>query len=118
MGPLHEEIVLVTGGSGLVGMAMHEVIAAECPQDEQWVFTGSQDANLTDLKSAKALFERIKPTMVIHLAARVGGLFANMQVGNSFHLRDICACMHQQASQSLCVYSIRICTLHSDHTSE
>ena len=84
MGALHEEIVLVTGGSGLVGMAMHEVIAAECPQDEQWVFTGSQDANLTDLKSAKALFERIKPTMVIHLAARVGGLFANMQVGNSF----------------------------------
>ena len=83
MGPLHEDIVLVTGGSGLVGMAMQEVIAAECLQGEQWVFSGSQDANLTDFKSAKALFERIKPTMVIHLAARVGGLFANMQVGNS-----------------------------------
>ena len=86
MGPLHEDIILVTGGSGLVGTAMQEVIAAECPQGEQWVFTGSQDANLTDFKSAKALFERIKPTMVIHLAARVGGLFANMQVGTSLPL--------------------------------
>ena len=88
MGPLHEDIVLVTGGSGLVGTAMQEVIAAECPQGEQWVFTGSQDANLTDFKSAKALFERIKPTMVIHLAARVGGLFANMQVGISLPLHN------------------------------
>lgn len=83
MGPLHEDIILVTGGTGLVGMAMHEVIATECAEGEQWFFAGSRDANLTEYKSARALFDKVKPTMVIHLAARVGGLYANMQVSPS-----------------------------------
>jgi GDP-L-fucose synthase len=39
---------------------------------------GSQDADLTDMLSARDLFARVKPTHVIHLAAFVGGLFANM----------------------------------------
>lgn len=38
----------------------------------------SQDANLCDPESTAAMFEKYKPTHVIHLAAQVGGLFANM----------------------------------------
>ena len=33
---------------------------------------------MANLESVEALFERVKPTHVIHLAAKVGGLFANM----------------------------------------
>ena len=33
---------------------------------------------MTDWGQTKDLFERIKPTVVIHLAAILGGLFANM----------------------------------------
>ena len=79
MGPLENtEVILVTGGTGLVGRAMHEVTATESLEGEQWVFVGSKHADLTDYTSAKALFDRVKPTMVIHLAAFVGGLFHNM----------------------------------------
>jgi len=39
------------------------------------------DANLVDHDSTVALFERLRPTHVIHLAARVGGLFRNMNEG-------------------------------------
>ncbi|KAF5833616.1 putative GDP-L-fucose synthetase [Dunaliella salina] len=71
--------VLVTGGGGLVGKAVQEVIAQSPPANEAWVFATSKDADLTNYESAKALFQRHKPTHVLHLAARVGGLFSNMK---------------------------------------
>ena len=78
MGPLEGEIILVTGGTGLVGKAVQEIIAKDPPKGETWVFIGSKDADLTSYDETKALFERVKPTQIIHLAAFVGGLFANM----------------------------------------
>ena len=70
-------VVLVTGGSGLVGRA----VAAEV-QDaagETWVFCCSRDADLRDRAQTFALWERVRPTHVLHLAAKVGGLFMNMR---------------------------------------
>ena len=37
-----------------------------------------------DRESTKALFERVKPTHVIHLAAMVGGLFRNLKFNLDF----------------------------------
>lgn len=40
--------VLVTGGTGLVGNAIKDVIAADEKSDgEQWFFVGSKEADLT-----------------------------------------------------------------------
>lgn len=75
-------VVLVTGGSGLVGQALKKVVA-EMPaaesQHETWHFVGSKDADLRVLADVEALFQKLKPTHVIHLAAFVGGLYKNMQ---------------------------------------
>ena len=96
MGPLDDaEVILVTGGSGLVGRAMQEVIAADLATGERWVFVGSKDADLADFESAQALFDRVKPTKVIHLAAFVGGLFCNM-------VRKRLAPMMQEEARCLC----------------
>eukprot|EP00755_Sulcionema_specki_P001147 Sspe_Gene.116397::Locus_105613_Transcript_1_1_Confidence_1.000_Length_734::g.116397::m.116397/K02377/TSTA3, fcl; GDP-L-fucose synthase len=73
------KVVLVTGGTGLVGRAVEKEIAAQAPPQEQWVFVGSKDADLRDAKSTEAMFERVRPTHVLHLAAKVGGLFLNMR---------------------------------------
>lgn len=70
---------MVTGGSGLVGKAIEAVVARAPKEEEQWVFLSSKDADLTNFDSTKAVFERVKPTHVIHLAAKVGGLFKNMK---------------------------------------
>ncbi|KAF4661518.1 GDP-L-fucose synthase, partial [Perkinsus olseni] len=45
----------------------------------EWHFVHSGDADLRDCDATAALFDRVKPTHLVHLAARVGGLFANMQ---------------------------------------
>lgn len=87
-------VILVTGGSGLVGKAIQYVIETE-PEGsrfgkkpgEQWIFAGSKDGDLKDMAEAEKLFAKYKPTHVIHLAALVGGLFKNMKYKLSF-LRD------------------------------
>ncbi|GBE83608.1 hypothetical protein SCP_0506630 [Sparassis crispa] len=87
-------VILVTGGTGLVGSAIRYVIENE-PEGsrfgkkpgEKWIFASSSEADLRDPEQTKRLFEKYKPTHVIHLAAIVGGLFINMKYKLTF-LRD------------------------------
>eukprot|EP00775_Hariotina_reticulata_P013757 gene13757-13876_t len=83
------KVVLVTGGTGLVGRAVQWVTEQEPQPDEQWVFAGSKDADLLDRDSTFALFEKVKPTHVLHLAAQVGGLFVNMKYKVEFWRNNI-----------------------------
>ncbi|KAM4028680.1 GDP-L-fucose synthase-like [Anomaloglossus baeobatrachus] len=86
--------ILVTGGSGLVGRAIQKIVAdGEGREDEEWIFLSSKDADLTDAADTRALFEKHRPTHVIHLAAMVGGLFRNMKYNldflrNNLHIND------------------------------
>ena len=138
-------VVLVTGGTGLVGQGIQAVLEkGEKKEGETWIFLSSKDADLryaargallarhqehgrraspkttkerrcrlhigstqragprpllmprttspplpaSDLKATEALFEKHKPTHVIHLAAMVGGLFKNMSHNLDFLVRQ------------------------------
>ncbi|KAH0518897.1 GDP-L-fucose synthase [Microtus ochrogaster] len=82
--------ILVTGGSGLVGKAIQKVVAdgAGLP-GEEWVFVSSKDADLTDAAQTRALFQKVQPTHVIHLAAMVGGLFRNIKYNLDFWRKNV-----------------------------
>jgi GDP-L-fucose synthase len=73
--------ILVTGANGLVGMAVRGHVADNKLDAGHihWHFASSKDADLRDSKATRALFGRAQPTHVLHLAAHVGGLFANMK---------------------------------------
>lgn len=73
------KVILVTGGTGLVGKGIEHVVHAENVEGETWFFASSKDADLTDKESTRALFAKLKPTHCIHLAAMVGGLFRNLK---------------------------------------
>lgn len=74
-----QPVVLVTGGKGLVGCALRRVVK-EAPTGAQWYFASSRSADLSVDSEARALFEQVKPTYVVHLAAMVdGGLSGNMR---------------------------------------
>jgi GDP-L-fucose synthase len=62
--------LLVTGGPGLLGSAVREL-------RPDVVFLGSRDCDLVDLAQVRALFDRVMPRRVLHLAARVGGVKSN-----------------------------------------
>jgi len=71
--------LLVTGGTGMVGKAIQERI-----WDEEGVFVGSKNFDLTNSEQVNDMFKWNKPTHVIHLAAKVGGVKANMSANGDF----------------------------------
>lgn len=109
--------VLVTGGSGLVGKALQQVVASA----ENWIFLSSADGDLRSLQETQQIFEHHKPTHVIHLAAIVGGLFHNMAAGADFfdgNMRmalNVYKCAHAAGVQKLvsclstCIFPDDIC---------
>ena len=40
------KVILVTGGSGLVGKGIQTIIEREPRDDEKWIFLSSKDGNL------------------------------------------------------------------------
>jgi len=81
--------ILVTGGSGLVGKGIEATINREQPTGERWIYLKSSDGDLRDKEETRLIFEKYKPTYVIHLAARVGGLFANLKYKVEFWRENI-----------------------------
>ena len=65
--------ILVTGGTGMVGKHLKNML----PWPES-VFVGSKDYDLTDQVQVEEMFIKYNPTIVIHLAARVGGIQDNI----------------------------------------
>ncbi|EED87857.1 gdp-fucose synthetase [Thalassiosira pseudonana CCMP1335] len=85
VGRTTKSTIMVTGGSGLVGQAIKTYTLANPLPNETWIFLSSKDGDLRDRKETDAIFDRVKPTHVIHLAAKVGGLFANMKQKVEFY---------------------------------
>jgi len=73
--PWSTQRVLVTGGNGFLGSFVVEELRRRgarelfCPR--------SKDYDLVDMGAVRALYRDTQPTLVIHLAARVGGIGAN-----------------------------------------
>ncbi|ROL43048.1 GDP-L-fucose synthase [Anabarilius grahami] len=91
-GPVGTMRVLVTGGSGLVGRAIERVVKEEEEggrEGEEWIFLSSKDANLMSAEETRAVFQKHRPTHVIHLAALVGGLYRNMRQNLDFWRNNI-----------------------------
>ena len=70
-----KKLVLVTGGSGLVGSAIKNI---SLEYDYEFIFIQSSDYDLSSFEETNKMFHLFKPNYVIHLAACVGGLFKNM----------------------------------------
>ena len=64
--------ILVTGGSGLIGTYLKEILP-------EATYVSSKDFNLVKQEEVSLMFKKIKPTNVIHLAALVGGIHHNIQ---------------------------------------
>ena len=63
--------ILVTGGSGLVGKHLQDIM-------EDGIFLSSSDGNLLIPNDVEYLLKHYKPDVVVHLAARVGGVLDNI----------------------------------------
>jgi len=67
--------VLLTGGSGMVGMNILNHISST-----QWDFfsPGSRELNLTNFENILSYLDKVEPDIVVHAAGYVGGINANL----------------------------------------
>ncbi|ACG75626.1 NAD-dependent epimerase/dehydratase [Anaeromyxobacter sp. K] len=76
------ERVVVTGGAGFLGGFVQEELRRRGAKD---VFVPrSKDYDLVQMEGVRALYRDARPTMVLHLAARVGGIGANRENPGKF----------------------------------
>jgi GDP-L-fucose synthase len=76
--------VMVTGGAGFLGSAVVDELRRRGVTDI--VVPRSNRHDLTDGREARALFAATRPDLVMHLAAKVGGIGANQRSpGTFFH---------------------------------
>jgi GDP-L-fucose synthase len=79
--------VLVTGGAGFLGRWVVRRLQAEgC---HSITVPRSRDSDLRDERAVQALYESMRPEVVIHLAARVGGIEANRAHPGSFFYDNV-----------------------------
>ncbi|MCL0050601.1 GDP-L-fucose synthase [Dehalococcoidia bacterium] len=74
--------ILVTGGAGFLGK--YVVKKLEERGCKEIFVPRSKDYDLVDIEAVKRLYKDAKPDIVIHLAAKVGGIGANMKNPGSF----------------------------------
>jgi GDP-L-fucose synthase len=76
--------VIVTGGAGFLGtFVVARLRAAGC---REVIVPRSAECDLVDIHAVRRLYVEARPDIVIHLAARVGGIGANkMHPGRFFH---------------------------------
>jgi GDP-L-fucose synthase len=68
--------IVVTGGYGFLGKAVMDILSKN---DQYSVYTfHSKDFDLTKNNDVKKMYKFYKPDIVVHLAAEVGGIGANM----------------------------------------
>jgi GDP-L-fucose synthase len=74
--------VLVTGGAGFLGSHVVESLRAAGARDIS--VPRSREVDLTDSAATRRLFETLRPGLVLHLAAKVGGIGANQKHPGTF----------------------------------
>ena len=74
--------VLVTGGAGFLGS--HVVAALQAAGARDILVPRSREVDLTDALATRRLFESQRPSLVLHLAAKVGGIGANQKYPGTF----------------------------------
>lgn len=78
--------ILVTGGTGMLGTALVDLLRTN---EENDVLSLSSRHDLRNKDVVYELFDGFKPTHVYHLAAKVGGIMANMTSNATFYTDNV-----------------------------
>jgi GDP-L-fucose synthase len=85
--PLASQRIFITGGTGFLGGAVQRALAARGVDDV--VAPSSREVDFLDPLATQKAIDDATPDVVIHLAARVGGIGANMAAPAALYLENL-----------------------------
>lgn len=91
---LPEKRIVVTGGAGFLGRAVCQVLRDRGVPDAQIFVPRRRDYDLVHEANVIRMYEDFKPDVVVHLAAEVGGIGANMAQPGRFFYANMAMGMH------------------------
>jgi GDP-L-fucose synthase len=91
---LSTERIVVTGGAGFLGKHLQEELRSRGVPPENLLVPHIEDYDLTSETDVVRVYEQMKPTVVIHLAAEVGGIGANRENPGRFFFANMAMGLH------------------------
>ena len=86
--------IVVTGGAGFLGRAVVRTLRQRGVPEERIVVPRRTECDLTVEAHVARLYETARPDVVIHLAAEVGGIGANMEHPGRFFYANMAMGLH------------------------
>ena len=94
MTDLSSKRIIVTGGAGFLGRAVVRLLRQRGVPETQIVVPRRRSCDLTIESHVERLYETARPDIVIHLAAEVGGIGANMEHPGRFFYANMVMGLH------------------------
>lgn len=91
---LSSQRIVVTGGAGFLGRVVRRVLRERGVPEDRIVVPRRRDCDLTIEADVERLYETARPDVVIHLAAEVGGIGANMAHPGRFFYANMAMGLH------------------------
>ena len=89
----HEQIVM-TGGAGFLGRHLQRELRDRGVPAQNLLVPTIEQYDLTDEAAVRRMYDDMNPTVVIHLAAEVGGIGANRQSPGRFFYANMAMGLH------------------------
>jgi GDP-L-fucose synthase len=91
---LSRKRIVVTGGAGFLGQAVRRVLRQRGVADDQVIVPRRTEYDLTVESHVERLYDTARPDVVLHLAAEVGGIGANMEYPGRFFYANMAMGLH------------------------
>jgi len=91
---LANERIVVTGGGGFLGRALRAELLRAGVAEERILVPRRRDYDLTRQGDVARMYADMRPTVVVHLAAEVGGIGANRQNPGRFFYANMAMGLH------------------------
>ena len=91
---LSDKRIVITGGAGFLGRAVQRALRRRGVPDERMIVPRRRECDLTIESHVERLYESARPDVVIHLAAEVGGIGANMEHPGRFFYANMAMGLH------------------------